>query len=330
MAGQQQSRYWIAISRYVNVHAFTIAERANGLLQRNLAVNGGLLDEVIWLARTNKTEDLYWLDNLVETSPSYRRQNITFKGGDYRSAYDLIQNGTMYIKIDDDIVFIEDTTIPTLVSSRLTHPERFIVSANIMNQPSLSWVHLHLGAVKPYLPELQPSADWNASGVVNFSNYNFTTSGKWRASELPWWEGPNDFNYTAFFEQSPNGAFHGHRWLPVRDVYDVDGLPIMETTYDAFSKGWWNWYVAAQEHYSFFEHLENNELYRYKFTSWDYNYKRMGIQFVAMMGDDINAGKPIEQQDDEFYFSEVMPRRTRRRMLSQHSARTASFNTYAL
>lgn len=221
----------------------------------------------------------------------------------------------MYIKIDDDIVFIEDTTIPTLIESRLSHPERFIVSANIMNQPSLSWVHQHLGVIRPYLPELDPPADWNTSRIVNYTDYSFRTSGHWRASELPWWEGPSDFNYTNFFRHSPDGAFPGHRWLPVPYRENDDGTPIQDTSYDAFSKGLWNWYIAAQEHYSFFEHLENNDLYKYKFPSWDYNYQRMGIQFVAMMGDDINAGKPIDREDDESFFSEIMPMRTGRRML---------------
>lgn len=290
-----------------------LVDNANMLPQRNLAENGGMLDEVIWLARTNKTQDLMWLDKMVATSSSYRRKNITYHGGDYRTSYDLVQNGTMYIKIDDDIVFIEDTTIPTLVESRLSHPERFIVSANIMNQPSLSWVHQHLGVVRPYLPELDPPDDWNTSRIVNYTDYSFQTSGNWRASQLPWWEGPSDFNYTQFFRHSPDGAFPGHRWLPVPYRENADGTPIQDTSYDAFSKGLWNWYIAAQEHYSFFEHLENNDLYKYKFPSWDYNYKRMGIQFVAMMGDDINAGKPIDREDDESYFSEVMPLRTGRR-----------------
>src|ERR1700761_2823756 len=53
-------------------------------------------------------------------------------------------------------VFFEDTTIPSIVRTRWEHPEYFLVSANIMNQPSLSWVHHHLGVVKPYFPEYPP------------------------------------------------------------------------------------------------------------------------------------------------------------------------------
>jgi hypothetical protein len=218
----------------------------------------------------------------------------------------------MYIKIDDDIVFFEDTAIPSLVSTKLNHPEFFIVSANIMNQPSLSWVHQHLGAVKPYLPELEPAPGSESFIESNATNYNFTSSGNWRASELPTWDGPDGFNHTEFFLQHPNGPSRGHRWLPL-DAFNTDDTPIMDTAYDAFSRGLWHWQIAAQEHYSFFENLERNELYRYKVHMWDYNYARMGIQFVAMMGEDINLSKPIEQEDDEYYFSEVMPYSTRRR-----------------
>jgi hypothetical protein len=86
----------------------------------------------------------------------------------------------------------------------------------------------------------------------------------------------------------------------------------METTYDGFGPALQHWTIAAQQHYSFFEHLENNELWRYKFHTWDYLYQRMGIQFIAIMGRDINAGKPMTMQDDERYLSEIMPPKLKR------------------
>jgi hypothetical protein len=63
-----------------------------------------MLDEVVFIARTTKQDDLAWLEVLLTTEPAYSRMNVTFEGKDYRSAYDKVQNGTMYIKIDDDIV----------------------------------------------------------------------------------------------------------------------------------------------------------------------------------------------------------------------------------
>lgn len=72
--------------------------------------NGGYLDEVIFIARTNRSADLEWLDALVMTTPAYRRHNTTFgnlEDLDYASAWDVCENGTMYIKMDDDVVRTE-------------------------------------------------------------------------------------------------------------------------------------------------------------------------------------------------------------------------------
>lgn len=74
-------------------------------LKRNLVKNGGMLDEVVWIVRTNDSEHLAWLDVLLASEKDYSMWNVTYgKKNDYRSAYDRIENGTMYIKMDDDIV----------------------------------------------------------------------------------------------------------------------------------------------------------------------------------------------------------------------------------
>ena len=49
---------------------------------------------------------------------------------------------------------MEDSVIPSLVHTKLSKPELYVVSANVVNQPLLSWVHWNFGAVKPYLPEV--------------------------------------------------------------------------------------------------------------------------------------------------------------------------------
>jgi hypothetical protein len=63
-----------------------------------------MLDEVVWIVRTNSPEDKAWLDALLTTEPAYSRWDVKFEDHDYRGAYDKIENKTMYIKIDDDIV----------------------------------------------------------------------------------------------------------------------------------------------------------------------------------------------------------------------------------
>ena len=52
--------------------------------------------------------------------------------------------------------FFEDHTIDATVKRKIEHPEFFLISANTINQPAQSWVHYHLGADHPYLPETEP------------------------------------------------------------------------------------------------------------------------------------------------------------------------------
>lgn len=199
-------------------------------------------------------------------------------------------------------VFIEENAIRSIVCTKLTRPDFYVVSANVVNQPMISWIHWNLGAVRPYLPEAGKQYPAPEPGHQV----------DWRASKLPSWNGPSDMN--ASFWNSPDDK--KHRWLPVRGKADhvLEKTPIIETQYDAFGTGLGRWQVAAQEHYSFLENLEAKELWRYKFNIWDFQRLRMGIQFIAMMGHDINAAKPIHR-DDEEHFSVTMPRKLGRSKL---------------
>ncbi|KHN94417.1 uncharacterized protein MAM_07733 [Metarhizium album ARSEF 1941] len=292
-------------------------------LKRNLATNGGLLDQVVWLQRTSNAEDLALLDRLLNSEPQYARQVVDDADAhDFASSYDAVVDANMYIKIDDDVVsrsqpialplpsprfvppahaqqvFIEQDAIRSVVCTKLARPDYYVVSANVVNQPMISWIHWNLGAVRPYLPgagEEYPAPE--PGHQVD-----------WRASALPSWNGSGGVDIDASSWNSPDGR--KHRWLPVRGRPDhvLEKTPIVETQYDAFGTGLHRWQVAAQEHYSFFENLESRELWRYKFNTWDFQRLRMGIQFIAMMGHDINAAKPIGR-DDEEHFSVTMPKK---------------------
>lgn len=110
-------------------------------------------------------------------------------------------------------MFIDNSTISELVATKRAHPEYLLVSANGINNPALSWVHYHLGAIRPYLPEyLPPTKDLSAS---------------WRASELPQWKETPLFNRHEWF----NAPYENHRWLPLGSDFTLDGTPITTTAY---------------------------------------------------------------------------------------------------
>lgn len=79
-------------------------------LKRNLAENGGLLDEVIFAVHTDNTTDLEYLDQLVETSPSYTKYKTEKEYEWLVGSWEKVERGNLYIKIDDDVVRVPDLT----------------------------------------------------------------------------------------------------------------------------------------------------------------------------------------------------------------------------
>ena len=191
-------------------------------------------------------------------------------------------------------VFIGNSTISTLVAAKTIHAEYILVSANGINNPALSWVHYHLGAIRPYLPELIPP---KTSNVVS-----------WRASELPLWAGDPSFDRLEWFDP----PYKNHRWLPLGPEYTLDGTPITKTAYDKSGPGWNNWAIAAQEHYSFLDNLEKSRLEKYQFDEWDYQYERLSINMIAIWGDDVVDNLPFPE-DDEQYLTVELPQKLGRR-----------------
>ena len=202
------------------------------------------------------------------------------------------------------------------------HPDAFAVTANIVNSPSLSWLHFHVGAVHSYLPEIKPST---AHLERN------TPLDTWRPSSLPDWHGDKiDFplgmgtNGDGVVEQDDPGAppYQGHRWLPLRDNKNsIMRTPISQTEFDAYGNGWKSWAIAAQQHYSLLQNIEAGEMDRYHFgrsaDEHESNYimgdSRMNINFLCIRGDDVVDNFPFPDVDEPA-LTWVLPQKLQRRM----------------
>lgn len=372
------------------------------------------------MARTDDIEDLRYLDDLVQTSKSYSRVNLTQSGRDasnvnYGRVWDVAEKGVLYVKIDDDMVseyssslsaglgsgidrrsikrrimsfcsgmllvyngrcnsmcgmpqerhlalawspsptiwqihpllllyantaiqlFIDSGTIPALIASKINHPEHLVISANVINNPALAWVHYHLGAIHSYLPE-QPSPTSPKQDLIRHEGRDpspSTTPISWRASKLPQWTGPSDFT----LPKHPTAPAYRHRWLPLGPGFNLDGTPITMTDWKDHSASWGNWAVVAQEHYSFFENLEHDRLDRYHFGSgnsnnnhnniddhhyWDYHYERLSINLIAVWGDDIVENRPVPA-DDEKWLTVELPKKLGRHVVVEGAAVACHF-----
>lgn len=290
-------------------------------LKRNLVRNGGWLDEVLWIIRTDSEADQKYLHDLVEATPEYVSRIVRTKEERiYRNLYSDCRSDTIYVKIDDDVVFFEDHAIPAIVKRLVENPQYSVVSANIMNQPALAWVHYHLNVVLPFAPEPEKPLAYQDLDTQH-SNID------WRPSSLPPWTGPEDFDFS--FPMINPAPFKHHRWLRLPENSDIEKTPIgimgegSHEQYIANSTAYKSWTIAAQQHYSFLTHLENDELYRYKFDLWNYHYDRLTINFLAFWGKDIVENGVTGS--DEQYLTVTLPKKLRRPAVLDGAAMAVHF-----
>ena len=148
-------------------------------IERNLVANGGSVDKVILITKNRDhvagaTEARNILERNVAKYPgevvevefcdrpygawatrvaSLRTPNvfIVVSPATAGCAYDKIlnRNDTVYIKIDDDIVFIRDGSVEHLVLHTLSNPDYTFYTGAVVNNPHSYGVHQFAGAFPP-------------------------------------------------------------------------------------------------------------------------------------------------------------------------------------
>ncbi|ETS85654.1 hypothetical protein PFICI_03679 [Pestalotiopsis fici W106-1] len=303
-------------------------------LQKNLAVNGGLLDKVLFMMNTDDKEDLAWLGDLADRVPQYeivpvKRPNNSHGWGGFNLIWaSLTDPDTIYLKIDDDIVWIDDDAVPRMIETLIKHPEAHDIAGNIINSPITSFMHYHQGAVRPFLPDLKAPEQ-------------LSPPTDWRTSHLPFYDGPLSEKYdwdpqnakpNAHFSVGDKGGppYENHRWLPLPDTSEnILRTPISGASYDAFGMGWKSWAMGAQQHYSLLRNIEEKRLERYWFGDhqegiWDMQYTRYNLNFLAIWGSSV--AKALPGSDDEQDMTVTIPLRLKKPCLINTRALVAHFS----
>ncbi|EEH08809.1 conserved hypothetical protein [Histoplasma capsulatum G186AR] len=218
-------------------------------------------------------------------------ENIIISGFVFYGRRDRVEAMRCYVE-----VWLADDTIPRIVDRKLKHPNDFAVSANIINNPPLSFIHYHVGALHPYFPEL---ANGKPSTKVSDNK-------SWKPSDHPHWEGPDKFEWA--LDAAPPAK--GHRWLRVKDDKAIVRTPVTHLKYEVWGDTYTSWAIAAQQHYSFLENLEKNQLDLYKFNlPWNMDNERIRINVLAIWADDILDSDidtwPKERSDEEMVVMEL-------------------------
>lgn len=290
-------------------------------LRRNLAMNGGVLDSVLFLVHTEDRQDLLFLEDLVYQVPEYTYINSSINSTlGYGPLYEhLQQNNTIYVKLDDDLIWLHDDAIPHITQTLIAHPEAHAICGNLINSATLSWLHYHNGAVHPYLPEPRPPplrnhpdpTDWRPSNLPSYpynrtlltkARYNFSTED---AHGRTFRKKPTNIPLG-----TPGGApYPNHRFLPLPSTY-LNITPIAAAVYDPFARGWTSWAVGAQQLYSLLENIERGWLEKYWFGDgegvWNMQYERANVNFMAIWGSSVARERP--GRDDEHDLSVRIPR----------------------
>lgn len=222
---------------------------------------------MVFIPETTDSEHLDWLESSVNATVAYSMEN--FENLKF-SAHDL------YINIDGDVVYLEDTAIPTIVKTIMDNPDTVAVSANVIHQPATASLPLHEDVTLPYLPELhRREPELGRKAELSLS---------WRASRLPTWDGPGSFRVQKGFRP----PFAGHRWLPSLPPDDryMDQSPAAAERTETGPE-WDSWTTHAQQHYSFLHHLERGRLRRYKFPIWRNPTAEISDAFFCARGADM-------------------------------------------
>ncbi|KAJ6436701.1 mitochondrial-processing peptidase subunit alpha protein [Purpureocillium lavendulum] len=257
-----------------------IAEKALRLVRAGNARGAKLflgIEGLSWARdiNTSNEDDLRYLHEIIERNPAVHRKLLIpgekLQTYTYYKAWQRLDRGKYYVKIDDDIVWMADDAIPRIVMRKLQHPEDLVVSANIINNPPLGFMHYHMGALHPYFPE------------IDFPDYQEKAQTSWKPSQDPSWDGLA--NYTWPLDRP--APHQNHRWLRVEDENMMSQTPAAQLKYEVWGPSYESWAIAAQMHYSLLENIESDKLDLYKFDSWDMHGDRIRINFMCFYADDI-------------------------------------------
>ena len=109
----------------------------------------------IWV-NTHNEEDINYFNGLQKEYPDFitldhSADGDPAKGNGGWAIHNFFKNtidhNTIYIRLDDDIVWMEDNFIKNLYNFRINNPQYFLVYGNIINNAVVDHIHQRLGAI---------------------------------------------------------------------------------------------------------------------------------------------------------------------------------------
>lgn len=113
-------------------------------------MNKGLIDDWQLWQNTSIAEDISYIDSMVLENPKVKKCIIDNLGEynpfNIHKFFQFAQDdNTIYLRFDDDIVFIKEGAVEKLIQCRIDNPKPFIICANIINNTTIDKIHQDIG-----------------------------------------------------------------------------------------------------------------------------------------------------------------------------------------
>ena len=149
------------------------------ILVEYLLCNRHIIDEHHWWLNTSDKNDIAYIEEITAQYPEFFR----IIRGDWafdrnsrtHSIYHFFkfctESDTVYVRLDDDLVWVDNDTIEKMVKCKLENPEAFLVFANIVNNSLSSFLYQRLGII-PY-DSLESRVNYDCMDEVGWKDSKF-------------------------------------------------------------------------------------------------------------------------------------------------------------
>jgi len=108
------------------------------------------IDEIRFCVNTNVPEDLEWLDAQAAFNPKVkldeRLGRQPYNAFELRGFWDALQESqTIYIRLDDDVIWLKPGFIKSMLDFRVTNFEPMFVYPNLINNGITDYIHQKMG-----------------------------------------------------------------------------------------------------------------------------------------------------------------------------------------
>jgi hypothetical protein len=150
-----RERFLSILVKYVN-----LAKENNELDEWHLWCNTEVQSDIDYIQNLNNEYDFIKIVSLLE-KPIYSDNEMVYAVTiPYFYSIDSTDEGSVYIRMDDDITFIKNGSIGKLFSYRINNTENFLVFGNVINNVAIANIHQNIGVLPLTL------------GKVDFDYYN--------------------------------------------------------------------------------------------------------------------------------------------------------------